>query len=255
MYEFHRYLRPILLVLHSFWIPQIVTNIVSDSRKPLHPHYIIGMSLTRLAIPLYVFGCPHNFMRIEPDKNWCITLGLLVSFQAAVLILQHYLGSRCFIPRQVFFLLFNKILKGRVCLESEIPFYNTILDLDALRFQFLPFLTDINVAIRWCLVRRNPMVWPLEFEIKKKNCLLNLKECYSLVRGCLFIFPLWSGMKSWNINHFYLCNFEEHTFLYNFMILVGLKFCFLKITRKYFLFVVINFGVSWAFIKFKFLLL
>lgn len=101
MYEFHRYLRPILLVLHSFWIPQIVTNIVSDSRKPLHPHYIIGMSLTRLAIPLYVFGCPHNFMRIEPDKNWCITLGLLVSFQAAVLILQHYLGSRCFIPRQI----------------------------------------------------------------------------------------------------------------------------------------------------------
>ncbi|KAI3499088.1 hypothetical protein L1887_34881 [Cichorium endivia] len=101
MYEFHRYLRPILLVLQSFWIPQIVTNIVSDSRKPLHPHYIIGMSLTRIAIPMYVFGCPHNFMRIQPDKNWCITLGVLVAFQAAILILQHYLGSRCFIPRQI----------------------------------------------------------------------------------------------------------------------------------------------------------
>ena len=104
MYEFHRYLRPILLLLHSFWIPQIITNIVRDSRKPLHPQYIIGMSLTRLAIPLYVFGCPHNFMRIEPDNKWCISLCALVGFQAAILILQHYLGSRCFIPHQVYFL-------------------------------------------------------------------------------------------------------------------------------------------------------
>nr|XP_043625215.1 transmembrane E3 ubiquitin-protein ligase FLY1-like [Erigeron canadensis] len=101
MYEFHKYLHPILLILHSFWIPQIITNIVRDSRKPLHPHYIVGMSLTRLAIPVYVFGCPHNFMRIEPDERWCISLGVLVGFQAAVLLLQHYLGSRCFIPRQI----------------------------------------------------------------------------------------------------------------------------------------------------------
>lgn len=101
MYEFHRYLPAILVILHLFWVPQIITNIVRDSRKPLHPHYILGMSLTRLAIPFYVFGCPHNFMRIQPDNKWCISLGGVVAFQAAVLILQHYLGSRCFIPRQI----------------------------------------------------------------------------------------------------------------------------------------------------------
>jgi hypothetical protein len=101
MYEFHRFLRLILLVMHSFWIPQITTNIVRDSRKPLHPHYILGISATRLAIPLYVFGCPHNFMRIEPDQNWCILLTAFIAFQASVLLLQHYLGSRCFIPRQI----------------------------------------------------------------------------------------------------------------------------------------------------------
>ncbi|KAK4344149.1 hypothetical protein RND71_037243 [Anisodus tanguticus] len=101
MYEFHKFLRPILLLLHSFWIPQIVTNVIRDSRKPLHPHYILGMTITRLAIPLYVFGCPHNFMRIEPDKHWCIGLGVFIALQATVLLLQHYLGSRCFIPRQI----------------------------------------------------------------------------------------------------------------------------------------------------------
>ncbi|KAF3444094.1 hypothetical protein FNV43_RR13784 [Rhamnella rubrinervis] len=101
MYEFHNFLRPILLLMYSFWIPQIITNIVRDSRKPLHPHYILGMSVTRLAIPLYLFGCPNNFMRIEPDKNWCISLGVFIGLQASILLLQHYLGSRCFIPHQI----------------------------------------------------------------------------------------------------------------------------------------------------------
>lgn len=101
MYEFHKFLRPILLLVHSFWIPQIITNVIRDSRKPLHPHYILGMTVTRLAIPLYVFGCPHNFMRIVPDKTWCICLGAFMGFQTSILLLQHYLGSRWFIPRQV----------------------------------------------------------------------------------------------------------------------------------------------------------
>ncbi|CAL0328994.1 unnamed protein product [Lupinus luteus] len=101
MYEFHYYLKPILLLVYSFWIPQIITNVVRDSRKPLHPHYIIGMTVTRLAIPLYIFCCPDNFMRIEPDQRWCVYLTVFVGLQAAILLLQHYLGSRCFIPHQI----------------------------------------------------------------------------------------------------------------------------------------------------------
>ncbi|XWS63427.1 hypothetical protein CRYUN_Cryun06bG0096400 [Craigia yunnanensis] len=101
MYEFHNFLRPILLLLYSFWIPQIITNVIRDSRKSLHPRYILGMTITRLAIPLYIFGCPHNFMRIEPDKSWCICLCVFIGLQASILLLQHYLGSRWFIPRQI----------------------------------------------------------------------------------------------------------------------------------------------------------
>ncbi|CBI21873.3 hypothetical protein VitviT2T_017672 [Vitis vinifera] len=101
MYEFHNFLRPILLLMYSFWIPQIITNVIRDSRKPLHPHYILGMTVTRLAVPLYMFGCPNNFMRIEPSKSWCICLGIFMGLQASILLLQHYLGSRCFIPRQI----------------------------------------------------------------------------------------------------------------------------------------------------------
>ncbi|EEF44406.1 transmembrane E3 ubiquitin-protein ligase FLY2 [Ricinus communis] len=101
MYEFHNFLRPILFLMYSFWIPQIITNVIRDSRKPLHPHYILGMTITRLAIPLYIFGCPNNFMRIEPDKSWCMCLSVFMGLQASILLLQHYLGSRWFIPRQI----------------------------------------------------------------------------------------------------------------------------------------------------------
>jgi hypothetical protein len=101
MYELHNFLRPLLLLMYSFWVPQIVTNVIKDTRKPLHPQYILGMTVTRLAIPLYIFGCPSNFMRIEPDKKWCIAVTAFMGIQAAVLLLQHYLGSRCFIPRQI----------------------------------------------------------------------------------------------------------------------------------------------------------
>lgn len=101
MYELHNMLRYILLFFYSFWIPQIVANVVRDSRKPLHPHYIVGITLTRLAIPLYAFGCPNNFMRIETNLGWCLGLTIFLGAQAAILLLQHYCGARCFIPRQV----------------------------------------------------------------------------------------------------------------------------------------------------------
>lgn len=101
MYELHNMLRYILLFFYSFWIPQIVANVVRDSRKPLHPHYIVGITVTRLAIPLYAFGCPNNFMRIETNLGWCLGLTTFLSAQAAILLLQHYCGARCFIPRQL----------------------------------------------------------------------------------------------------------------------------------------------------------
>ncbi|XP_024403076.1 transmembrane E3 ubiquitin-protein ligase FLY2 isoform X3 [Physcomitrium patens] len=101
MYELHNMLRYIVFFFYSFWIPQIVANVVRDSRKSLHPHYIVGITVTRLAIPLYVFGCPNNFIRIEANVRWCVGLTTFLGAQAAILLLQHYCGARCFIPRQL----------------------------------------------------------------------------------------------------------------------------------------------------------
>ncbi len=50
-----------------------------DARRPLCPQYVLGMSATRLAIPLYLYGCPANLLRVQPDYAYCV---LLVSYMA-----------------------------------------------------------------------------------------------------------------------------------------------------------------------------
>ncbi|CAK9257138.1 unnamed protein product [Sphagnum jensenii] len=101
VYELHHLLQYILFFFYSFWIPQIVGNVVRDTRKPLHPQYIVGITVTRLAIPLYIFGCPNNFMGVETNIGWCIGLTIFLALQATILLLQHYFGARCFIPHQM----------------------------------------------------------------------------------------------------------------------------------------------------------
>lgn len=38
--------------LFSFWVPQIYRNVIRGSRRALSHRYVIGMSLTRLVVPL-----------------------------------------------------------------------------------------------------------------------------------------------------------------------------------------------------------
>ena len=94
--------------LASFWVPQILLNVVTECRKPLHKHFIIGMSLTRLYCPLYIFGVPGNFLSVAfpsaakfgllPNYWLCFVMSLWVLFQAAVLVSQQRYGTRWFIP-------------------------------------------------------------------------------------------------------------------------------------------------------------
>eukprot|EP00002_Diphylleia_rotans_P011381 TRINITY_DN2249_c0_g3_i2.p1 TRINITY_DN2249_c0_g3~~TRINITY_DN2249_c0_g3_i2.p1 ORF type:complete len:450 (-),score=77.10 TRINITY_DN2249_c0_g3_i2:284-1633(-) len=63
-----------VILMYSFWIPQIVSNIQRDCRKPLLPKYIIGISISRMFLPFYFYGCPHNILETQP--NTPILIGL-----------------------------------------------------------------------------------------------------------------------------------------------------------------------------------
>ena len=88
----------IALACNSYWLPQIAWSAWHNGKKPLMPAYVLGTSAIRLLVPLYVFGCPENFVRIKPQFWVCWLLIAWVGVQVALLAAQHALGPRCFIP-------------------------------------------------------------------------------------------------------------------------------------------------------------
>ena len=112
-----------IFVMHSFWVPQIICNAQKCSRRPvlwyanlipsspqlflefflltIYRQYVIGMSVTRLTIPLYFYGCPHNFLSVEPSSRMCFLLTAYMVAQVLVMYLQDKKGPQFFIPRRV----------------------------------------------------------------------------------------------------------------------------------------------------------
>ena len=89
----------VALLCNSYWLPQIAWSAWNNSRKPLLPAYVLGTSATRLLVPLYIFGCPQNFIRAKPQPWVCAVLVAWVGVQALALGLQHWLGPRAIVPK------------------------------------------------------------------------------------------------------------------------------------------------------------
>lgn len=87
----------IALVTQSYWIPQILYSAWVNAKKPLDPVYVVGISATRLVLPLYLFACPTNFVRLKPSYWTSLLLLVWVGAQVLLLLLQHAYGPRCFL--------------------------------------------------------------------------------------------------------------------------------------------------------------
>jgi len=100
MYHLQSYMHILLFVFYSFWIPQIIQNAIHNQRMALHSHYIIGITASRLAIPLYLYGCPDKFVHLKPDPMLCILLVLYSLAQVLILFWQSHSGGRIIIPQR-----------------------------------------------------------------------------------------------------------------------------------------------------------
>jgi hypothetical protein len=121
-----------ILALYSYWVPQILHSTYSGTKHSLHPVYLVGTSLARCFVPLYILGCPNNFLTLltiyvnpqylavlsdaavrgaatgAPDLqdlstssvSACWVLVLWQAVQVGVLLLQGSLGPRFFVPKQ-----------------------------------------------------------------------------------------------------------------------------------------------------------
>ncbi|KAG1143058.1 hypothetical protein G6F37_011401 [Rhizopus arrhizus] len=85
------------LFLYSFWIPQIIRNVWRGCRRPLSHRYILTMSITRLSVPLYFYGCPNNLIGHETTP-WVWAVVAYVVLQIIILFLQDAFGPRLFVP-------------------------------------------------------------------------------------------------------------------------------------------------------------
>ncbi len=92
-----------MVLLYSFWVPQIIRNIITEAKKPLHLYYIYGMSITRLIAPTYFLAYKNNFLKgVSPEfPTDIVTVQVLyiwIAIQTAVLVGQGKYGSRFMIP-------------------------------------------------------------------------------------------------------------------------------------------------------------
>ncbi|KDO17998.1 hypothetical protein SPRG_16480 [Saprolegnia parasitica CBS 223.65] len=102
-YAWH-YLNVLVVLAFSFWVPQIVHNAHREVRNPFDWVYMLGMSVSRLFLPLYFYGCPSNFLsalpvyQMQAQPGMCYLLVGWVALQIAVLQLQQRCGPRFFVP-------------------------------------------------------------------------------------------------------------------------------------------------------------
>jgi len=89
-----------LVMMYSFWVPQIWCNVNRDSNHALIPQYVLGITLTRSLLPLYFYGCPNNFVHAEPSFGLTLFVACWLIVQVVILFVQDRFGPRFFIPKQ-----------------------------------------------------------------------------------------------------------------------------------------------------------
>ena len=84
--------------LYAWWLPQILQSAWADVRPPLKPAYVAGTSAARLALPLYLFACPHNLLRSPPCYPVAAALVLFVGAQVGASSVNSHLRHLSLLP-------------------------------------------------------------------------------------------------------------------------------------------------------------
>lgn len=107
LYYFSELFIVFVFLIYSFWIPQIYCNVTRDSNRAFTLKYILGTSILRLLLPAYMYGCPANFIQIEPRPHYFVYLSIFVGLMVSILVLQDVFGPRFFFPKQLLPRIYN----------------------------------------------------------------------------------------------------------------------------------------------------
>jgi len=103
---FSEYLPVTVFLYQLYWIPQIVSDVRRGTRNSLTAEYILTMSLTRLWLPVYLWGARDSFVdgrlyAALPDApffGFAFFLVLVQISQVGLMFSQKKLGPRWFVP-------------------------------------------------------------------------------------------------------------------------------------------------------------
>ena len=77
------------IILSNSFIPQIVYTAKKGYKNSIRKSVIITISLSRLSLLLYLFGCPANFLSFIPNYKTCLIFIIFFVIQASFLLLQN----------------------------------------------------------------------------------------------------------------------------------------------------------------------
>ena len=111
---------------------KIALNAYLDSSNPFEWPYIIGMSITRLALPVYLWTCQDNIAMVvlggatpmksgtgKPTAHLAVALIIWVAFQIGVQYIQQRWDPRFFVPARFLPVKYNYRRSDPVAREEE----------------------------------------------------------------------------------------------------------------------------------------
>ncbi|KAI8900229.1 hypothetical protein BC833DRAFT_301844 [Globomyces pollinis-pini] len=101
IYKYTFFINLGILVLSCFWIPQIVRNILRNTKTPFTWSFIVVQTVTRALLPLSIWCCPVHRISFSYSPIWPVMLLLITSAQLTILYIQQNYGPRAYIPHQL----------------------------------------------------------------------------------------------------------------------------------------------------------
>ena len=121
-----RFVQLMMVLMHCYWVPQIMLNFRTGSRRPLLLTYHLGMSALRLLPVLYIYWCPENALHLDTDNSLAVSIIALVAFQNIVLYVQRRLG-----PQGLLAILIGPSLTDRTLGTSRHDYHQQLMSTNA----------------------------------------------------------------------------------------------------------------------------
>lgn len=89
-----------MFILYSYWIPQIIFNIMKNAEKPLSKIYLYGISIVQLYILIFIYNLDVNINIENFNKNFIYIIAAYTALQILILSFQDIFGPLFLIPER-----------------------------------------------------------------------------------------------------------------------------------------------------------